>query len=344
MAGVDQFGGNNDVAPVMEAYQMGVKEHGEAYMRKRFEESAVRLLKNIFRVGLFENPYLDPQVSKTIVGNPEYMTAGYEAQLKSVVLLKNKAGILPLQKNKTVYIPKRVVPATTNWFGVTTPEQIEYPVNMDIVKKYFNVTDDPSQAELAIVFVKSPEGGVGYSKEDRAKGGNGYVPISLQYGPYVATGARDKSLAAGDPVIDPTITNRSYKGKEIISSNVTDLKSIQETKSAMKGKPVIVVVDGNKPMVFAEFEKEVNAIVYGFGVMDQAIMDILSGVEPSALLPVQMPADMETVEQQLEDVSHDMKVYVDSEGNAYDFAFGLNWKGVIQDKRVSRYKKPAPKL
>ena len=91
-------------------------------------------------------------------------------------------------------------------------------------------------------------------------------------------------------------------------------------------------------------KKKWTAIIYGFGVMDQAVMDILSGVEPSALLPVQMPADMETVEQQLEDVSHDMKVYVDSEGNAYDFGYGLNWKGVIQDKRVSQYKKPAPKL
>ena len=37
MAGVDQFGGNNDAAPVMEAYQMGVKEHGEKFMRSRFE-------------------------------------------------------------------------------------------------------------------------------------------------------------------------------------------------------------------------------------------------------------------------------------------------------------------
>jgi len=34
-----------------------------------------------------------------------------------------------------------------------------------------------------------------------------------------------------------------------------------------------------------------------------------------------------------------MKVYVDSEGKAYDFAFGLNWKGVISDKRVATYKK-----
>lgn len=47
MAGVDQFGGNNDIKPVLEAYQMGVKENGEALMRARFEKSAVRLLLNI---------------------------------------------------------------------------------------------------------------------------------------------------------------------------------------------------------------------------------------------------------------------------------------------------------
>jgi len=59
MAGVDQFGGNNVAGPVMEAYQMGVKDHGEAFMRARFEQSAVRLLRNSFNVGLFENPYLN---------------------------------------------------------------------------------------------------------------------------------------------------------------------------------------------------------------------------------------------------------------------------------------------
>jgi beta-glucosidase len=344
MAGGDQFGGNNQSGPVLEAYQMGVKEFGEATMRKRFEQSAVRLLRNIFRLGLFENPYLDIQNTKTVVGSPEFMTAGYQAQLKSMILLKNKSNTLPLKKNITVFIPKRLFPAGRNWFGVVTPERIEYPVNMDIAKKYFNVTDDPSKADVAIVFVKSPDGGVGYSKEDREKGGNGYVPISLQYGSYTATTAREKSIAAGDPVIDPTITNRSYKGKEITAANVSDLKSILETKAAMKNKPVIVAVQGSSPMIFNEFEKQVDVILYGFGVMDQAVMDILSGkVEPSGLLPVQMPADMETVEQQKEDVPHDMKVHVDSEGNAYDFAFGLNWKGVIKDKRVASYAKKTPK-
>jgi beta-glucosidase len=344
MAGVDQFGGNNAAGPILEAYQMGVKEHGEPFMRKRFEESAVRLLKNIFNVGLFENPYVDPQVSKSVVGNAEYMTAGYEAQLKSLILLKNKGHVLPLKKNITAYIPKRTVPAGRDWFGNVTPEKIEYPVSMDIAKKYFTITDDPTQADIALVFVKSPDGGVGYSKSDRENGGTGYVPISLQYGPYTSTTSREKSIAAGDPVVDPTITNRSYKGKSFTSTNIADLKSIQDTKAAMKNKPVIVIVDGNKPMIFQEFEPQVDAIVFGFGVMNQAVLDLLVGAaEPSGLLPVQMPLNMETVEQQLEDVPHDMKVHVDSEGNAYDFGYGLNWKGVIDDKRTAHYKKKALK-
>ena len=35
MAGVDQFGGNNDIRPVLEAYEMGVEDYGEEFMRSR---------------------------------------------------------------------------------------------------------------------------------------------------------------------------------------------------------------------------------------------------------------------------------------------------------------------
>lgn len=340
MAGVDQFGGNNAAGPILEAYQMGVKEHGEAFMRTRFEQSAVRLLRNIFRTGLFENPYLDVQASTSTVGKADFMKAGYEAQLKSVVLLKNKSKVLPIAKTKTVYIPKRIVPATRDWFGNTTPEREEYPVNLEIMKKYFNVTDDPTKADLAIVFVKGPNGGVGYLREDRQKGGNGYVPISLQYGAYTATDARAQSIAAGDPVVDPTITNRSYKDKTTTASNLTDLQSILNTKAAMNGKPVIVSMSLTNPAVVAEFESQVQGIIVSFGVQDQVLADIITGkTEPSGLLPLQMPADMQTVETQKEDVPQDMKAYKDSEGHVYDFAYGLNWKGVIKDARTMKYGK-----
>ena len=337
MAGVDQFGGNNDINPVLEAYQMGIKEHGEAFMRKRFEQSAVRLLLNIFRVGLFENSYLDPAETKAIVGKPEFMKAGYDAQLKSIVMIKNQNKTLPIAKGKTVYIPKRVTPAGINFFGQPSPEKIEYPVNLELIKKYYTVTDDASKADFAIVFIKSPISG-GYSRADRAAGGNGYVPISLQLKDYTAVDARAQSIAAGDPVVDPTITNRSYLNKTSKSNSYPDLNTILETKKAMNGKPVLVSVNISNPMVFAEFEKEVDAIVGEFGVQVEAMMDIISGqTEPSGLLPLQMPLNMSTVEKQFEDVPHDMIPYLDTTGNVYDFGFGLNWNGVIKDARTAKY-------
>ncbi|HUQ97428.1 MAG TPA: glycoside hydrolase family 3 C-terminal domain-containing protein, partial [Chitinophagaceae bacterium] len=91
---------------------------------------------------------------------------------------------------------------------------------------------------------------------------------------------------------------------------------------------------------FAEFEKDVPGIMVGFGVQDQALLDLLTGAaEPSGLLPLQMPANMETVEKQAEDVPHDMDCHVDAEGHVYDFGYGLNWKGVINDARTAKYKK-----
>jgi len=167
--------------------------------------------------------------------------------------------------------------------------------------------------------------------------GTGYIPVSLQYRPYKATEARDPSLAGGDPL--EKSTNRTYKGKSVVTTNEGDLKLVLDTRKEMKDKPVIVSIAMSKPMVFNEFEKEVNAIIVTFDVQDQAILDILSGVaEPTGLLPMQMPADMKNVELQKEDVPFDMICHTDSEGFTYDFGFGMNWSGVIKDTRTEKYK------
>ena len=46
-----------------------------------------------------------------------------------------------------------------------------------------------------------------------------------------------------------------------------------------------------------------------------------------------------TVEEQQEDVPHDMRPLVDADGNAWDFAYGMNWSGVIDDARTAKYRK-----
>ena len=337
-AGIDQFGGNNDKGPVLEAYAMWVEEFGQESADARFRDSARRLLLNSFRTGLFENPYLDPAVSEEIVGKPEFMEKGYEAQLKSVVMVKNSGNVLPMKAGEgkvKVYVPQRYFPQIVNFFGMVTPERWEDTFAAELLSKYYEPVADPAEADFAIVVIDAPTSGTGYSTDDVKKGGNGYIPISLQYNDYTAEHAREVSLAGGDRL--EKSANRSYKGKSVKTANKSDLQTVIDTKKAMGDKPVVTVINTGKPFV-PEFEPYSDAILVSFGCQNQAILDLVSGaVEPSALLPMQLPVNMKTVELQMEDVPFDMECYVDADGNAYDFAYGLNWSGRIDDERVRKY-------
>ena len=320
MVGMDQVGGISTKRYIEEAYHLGVKHYGEKVMRNRYEESARRLLINMFRVGLFDNPYLDVEATRATVNCERFAKEGFEAQLKSVVMLKNHNSALPLGNRAKVYVPQGV----------------EY--DKAVVERYFEVVADSKSAECALVFIKSPNGGKGYSRDDVVQGGNGYLPISLQYGEYTAKYARKVSLSGGDPL--ESFTNRSYRDKSVVAKNSGDAELVVKTRKEMGRKPVIVVVDAKNPMVFAEIEPYADAILLGFGIQQQAFVAIAAGVaEPQGLLPMQMPKDMRSVEEQCEDMPFDMRCYKDADGNIYDYAYGLNWSGVIRDLRVERYRK-----
>ena len=315
------------------------------------------------------------------------MQIGYEAQVKSVVMLKNKNKTLPINnetKKMKVYVPQRHVPRHANFFGGYTEEQTINPVTDQMLEQFYQRAVLPEKADFAIVFIESPMSGWGYKtsetladtllankalrtmqkNEEYAKNpgflinfayseddiyfipnksavtapDNGYYPISLQYNDYVATEARATSLAGGDPY--EKSNNRSYKGKGVRTINKEDMLLVQETKKKMGDKPVIVVVDCKNPFVLSEIEPYADAILLTFSVQNQAVLDIIKGnYEPSGLLPFQMPLNMSTVERQAEDTPHDMECYKDAEGNTYDFAFGMNWNGKIDDERVKKYAK-----
>ena len=341
MVGVDQYGGVNTTKHILEAYELGKQKYGEKAIRARFEESAQRLLMNIFRTGLFENAYLEPVKSQATVGCKEFMDEGFAAQVKSVVMLKNHAATLPLKGRLKVYVPKRTYAGEfSKWDGRAKGEAYESNgISLNLVRKYFDIVDNPAEADAALVFIQGPTVGRGHSKADREAGGTGYIPISLQYSPYTAKYARKHSIAGGDPF--ENFTNRSYRGKVAVNSNAVEMETVLATRKAMGNKPVIVAVSAMRPMCFHEIEKAADAILIGFEIQNQAFMEIISGkAEPQGLLPVQMPKDMRTVEEQCEDLPFDMKCYKDADGNVYDYAYGLNWNGVIKDWRVEKY---APK-
>ena len=336
MAGVDQFGGNDKKAPVIEAYRLGCREHGETWMRNRFERSAARLLLNSFRPGLFENPYVDPDDAALKVGCTEWMREGFVQQLRSVVMLKNHGNILPLQKGVKVYVPRRIVPEILNFWRMPEPALDYRPFTDEASSHYFLTTENPDEADVALVYMDSPKSAwMGYDIADRRQGGNGYIPISLQYRPYTALEARKESIA-----VDPreATRNRSYHGKTAVAQNECELDMLERTRCLMGTKPIIVVMNMSNPTVMKEVEPLAEAILIGFSVQNQAFAELIAGkAEPSGLLPFEMPASMEAVEYHCEDKPHDIEPYRDADGNIYEFGFGLDFTGRISDERTLKY-------
>ncbi|MDR1121010.1 MAG: glycoside hydrolase family 3 C-terminal domain-containing protein, partial [Dysgonamonadaceae bacterium] len=65
---------------------------------KRVNESVEKILAAKFKLGLFENPYIDAAESKQIIFNAEHRQTALDMARKSIVLLENKNNILPLNK------------------------------------------------------------------------------------------------------------------------------------------------------------------------------------------------------------------------------------------------------
>lgn len=98
-AGVDQIGGSDETEILLAAVR------DRLLTRRRLEQSAYIVLLQKFQLGLFENPYVDTTKADAIVGKPDFVAQGEEAQSMSLVLLENHDHLLPYTKRATkVYL------------------------------------------------------------------------------------------------------------------------------------------------------------------------------------------------------------------------------------------------
>jgi beta-glucosidase len=129
-AGVDQFGGEILSEDVIELVKEG------KIPESRIDLSVARILQWHFKLGLFENPYVDPHEAEEIVGSEKNRQLGYQAQLESIVMLDND-GLLPL----------------TN--GGAKPRLYLFGIDPTVAANYGQIVDDPAEADMAILKVNS---------------------------------------------------------------------------------------------------------------------------------------------------------------------------------------------
>ncbi len=127
-AGADQFGGE-DIPDLL----VDLVRSGEV-SEERLDVSARRLLREKFRLGLFDAPLVDPERAEAIVGRAEFRAAGAEAQRASITLLQND-GTLPLARGARVYV---------------------HGFDAAIVGEYATVVSSPAEADAALVRLHAP--------------------------------------------------------------------------------------------------------------------------------------------------------------------------------------------
>lgn len=102
MAGTDMIADTNDVGSIRTAYLQGL------FTTDRLDDAARRLTEEMFALGLFDNPYVDPDRADQVVANAEFAAAAESAHRRSVVLMKNHDAVLPLTADRlagrTVYV------------------------------------------------------------------------------------------------------------------------------------------------------------------------------------------------------------------------------------------------
>ena len=124
-AGADQFGGEECVDLLLDLVAQG------RVTEERIDASARRILAVKFRLGLFENPYVDEDLAAQTVGRKDFRDEGYAAQAASVTVLvdgsERRGSVLPLRPGLRVYA-ENVSPEALARLG--TP--VERPEDADI--------------------------------------------------------------------------------------------------------------------------------------------------------------------------------------------------------------------
>ncbi|WP_442922389.1 glycoside hydrolase family 3 protein [Microbacterium sp. Root166] len=128
-AGADQFGGEECTEVLLELIRSGRVD------ASRIDESVRRILLVKFQLGLFDNPFVDPEHAAAVVGSAPHRQAGLQAQARSVTVLENRGSLLPLRRGQRIYL-EGVSPAA--------------------VADFATIVDDPAEADLALIRIHAP--------------------------------------------------------------------------------------------------------------------------------------------------------------------------------------------
>lgn len=297
------------------------------------DQAANRVLTLKFKLGLFEQPYADPDKAEQVIGSAEHAQLARKIAGEGIVLLKNEGGVLPLSKSAgTIAVigpnadvgynqlgdytsPQPRSKVTTVLGGIRSklgaePERVLYApgcrIKGDSREGFELALSCAEQADTVVMVVG------GSSARDFGEGS-----IDLKTGASKVTGNAESDMDCGEGI-----------DRLSLKLSGVQLELIQEVHKL--GKPLIVVYINGRPITEPWIDEHADAIVeawYPGQEGGHAIADVLFGdINPSGRLTISIPKDVGQLPVYYNGKRSRGKRYLEADSQPrYPFGYGLSY-------------------
>ena len=309
-AGVDILSGFNSNRQILDLLTSG------KLSEERVDQSVGRLLTEQFQLGLFENPYVDPDRAAYVLGNRTSQRKAELAQRKSIVLLQNREGLLPLK----MPTPKK----RSNPFGfIGLQQQPQVAQEERVSKQLYIMGMDPEVVGGSLwcdfdVISGDYDPDTGETRPV-VPAGTDYAILRVVVGNESSIGGRFLPVPDPDELDLLAFSDMAKSKSWRVSPSLEDINAVMEE---IGGEKTILAIRFRLPFVLDEASglRRAGAILATFGVTDAAIMDILTGqFNPVGKLPFALAGSAQAILDQ----DSDSPGYSDAD-TLFPFGHGLS--------------------
>jgi beta-glucosidase len=290
------------------------------------DRSVARLLRAKFLAGLFEEPYVDADRAEKVSNTPEHQALALEAARRSIILLKNDRGTLPLDRGKV----RTIAVVGPNAKGVRLGGYSSDPGRGVDVLQGIRDKAGPGVHVLYAEGVRITEHEPSWN-DDKVVFGD--PALNRRRIAEAVAAARRADVAVVVIGTNESTSREAWSDQHL--GDVADLGLTSQQDDLVDavratGKPVVVVLLNGQPLAVTRIAQTVPAILEGFYLGQEggtAVAEVLFGdVNPGGKLPISVPRHVGQLPVYYDRKPTSFRPYLDlTRDPLFPFGFGLSY-------------------
>ena len=290
------------------------------------DRSVARLLRAKFLAGLFEEPYVDADRAEKVSNTPDHQALALEAARRSIILLKNDRGTLPLDRGKI----RTIAVVGPNAKGVRLGAYSSEPGRGVDILQGIRDKAGPGVRVLYAEGVRITEHEPSWN-DDKVVFGD--PALNRRRIAEAVAAARKADVAVVVIGTNESTSREAWSDQHL--GDVADLGLTSQQDDLVDavratGKPVVVVLINGQPLAITRIAQTVPAILEGFYLGQEggtAVAEVLFGdVNPGGKLPISVPRHVGQLPVYYDRKPTSFRPYLDlTRDPLFPFGFGLSY-------------------